>query len=81
VYGGLRAGIDALALGMPVPVKMRVSLDRLPRRVEGLVVSVGGVGQARACAWRFRGSTGSRCAGCPQTPASGFAGGKHNRVP
>jgi PAS domain S-box-containing protein len=32
--GGLRAGVDALASRMPVPVENRVSVDRLPATVE-----------------------------------------------
>jgi PAS domain S-box-containing protein len=32
--GGLRAGVDALASRMPVPVEVMVAVDRLPARVE-----------------------------------------------
>jgi signal transduction histidine kinase len=32
--GGLRAGVDALASRMPVPVEIDVSVDRLPPEVE-----------------------------------------------
>jgi signal transduction histidine kinase len=32
--GGLRAGVDALAARVPVPVDMRVSVDRLPPAIE-----------------------------------------------
>jgi signal transduction histidine kinase len=34
IQGGLRAGVDALAARMPVPVKQRVAVDRLPAPVE-----------------------------------------------
>jgi PAS domain S-box-containing protein len=33
-HGGLRAGVDALALRMPIPVETDVSVDRLPAAVE-----------------------------------------------
>jgi signal transduction histidine kinase len=33
-HGGLRAGVDALASRMPVPVKNDVSVDRLPAAIE-----------------------------------------------
>ncbi|MEA2212676.1 MAG: hypothetical protein QOF83_2624, partial [Solirubrobacteraceae bacterium] len=33
-HGGLRAGVDALAARMPVPVDIDVSVDRLPAAVE-----------------------------------------------
>src|SRR5215216_1404069 len=33
-HGGLRAGIDALASRMPVPVELDVSVGRLPRAIE-----------------------------------------------
>ena len=33
-HGGLRAGVDALAARMPVPVETDVSVDRLPAEVE-----------------------------------------------
>src|SRR3954447_19030582 len=33
-HGGLRAGVDALASRMPVPVEVGVSVDRLPPAVE-----------------------------------------------
>jgi signal transduction histidine kinase len=33
-FGGLRAGVDALALRMPVPVENDVSMDRFPAAVE-----------------------------------------------
>ncbi len=32
--GGLRAGVDALAARMPIPVDLRVSVDRLPPAIE-----------------------------------------------